>query len=1242
MSLLQILIESLTSEAISRGIIKLFPKDSFKTRLYKIIQETIDEFDSRANISYSGSNFPFHLSQCIVDELLKFRLFKNSGYIFNGRIIQEELLKNPNIIPPTAEDMQLFLSIFQKKITEDEILKKLAIDEFHNEEIYAISDKITELNEKIENKFTEIDTSTRGEFHREINECKRNLENFKPQTALDWLKKLETQILENEASKSLLGNIYFVEALCFDLLSRTNDAWLHYIKAYKQNPSNLQFQEKAVFAYFYLKDESAEIIADKVIQLDDYNIYAWFVKTIKNEKLVNFIQEHVPRPVTVSSHFQRLVWTYLVLNNRPGEIQILQEQHFLPYPDYESVPERITYDNFQYWQFIINVSLTAYFNTEPINFSSLVPLNPKIEYLYKFLERFNLTIEGSEIEKNYEKFRFFFLWSQCEIQPLINNIIKFEEAYNNLKSKNNLETLLLANILQKYYNNELALKYLDSFYQESDISILALKVYCLLRTNDIERIKTGINLYIQQTKNIDQYNIVILLDFITMISKDEGYLQEVILRLEEIPFDNNALKVFFFGYAKSLFEELSCVDEIYASIKDFEKEIFNNYPILKTFIAQTYFNLKKYPEVIDFLDPWVDKTKQSGALYLYIDTLINSKSNQLDLLHLLEYWRENISYIDYFVRKEIHLRQIIQDWKKIEDIAVEAYKRLENKELYFSLVLTSLEVNSKNDEIKKWLPELKKIEFSDYNNLITIAGILVRQREFDLALEITYPIAKDPKNSIARQNYLGLILHIPGQNLVEYQTVVVDSVVKYTYKGNILFIEVDNQTIQHNQIAAQLIGKNKGEKISIKKPMTGEKEEITILRIMNKYLGLHDEILEEINNPLSGLPFESVEFPQNLTKEKLKEFFVSKFGAEGTERKLRVEEEINNYQNYKISFGELTARVFQEDYLAAFYTMTVPPSEGYRVTPTIYLNSLNGISGKKFVLDYTSGLLFFEISKELDVCFDQKFLVSNSFQIDLARRISEEEHGLNTELMVNITLEGISPVFLPKDYKKNRVQLLRDFSSWLGNNTMEIVPESKLTIVSQLDKKTQKSYFLNHIFDNIFLVSQTDAILISDDSFYYRTINPKSGRITSTESFLIEAFPSKNLEIQKFLLKRNFIGLTPSKELLIYSFENRLSGMDRNMYNKVLLSLSVGEKSSKTIIDTLEFIKYLTTHSILPVNELAFQITNIFVHLLRGIFNRRMLMFVKEQVMLKFYLLPEQKNLVLLCLLDAIRTIKGI
>jgi hypothetical protein len=126
------------------GLIKkwYFSK-KYKKALINTFYNTIDEFEKKYPIDNKNMDkIPFYHSQILLEEFSKYVLFKNTE---DAITLKEKFKQDPNIIIPTDEELKEFYSIFLKKVSEHEKLKKLFIKENYQQEIFNISEVITKI-----------------------------------------------------------------------------------------------------------------------------------------------------------------------------------------------------------------------------------------------------------------------------------------------------------------------------------------------------------------------------------------------------------------------------------------------------------------------------------------------------------------------------------------------------------------------------------------------------------------------------------------------------------------------------------------------------------------------------------------------------------------------------------------------------------------------------------------------------------------------------------------------------------------------------------------------------------------------------------------------------------------------------------------------------------------------------------------------------------------------------------------
>ncbi|MFC5272380.1 hypothetical protein [Adhaeribacter terreus] len=255
--MISFIVESIASYGIGKGIDIFLKNDkSFKQRLYQVINSSKEEYEKVYNLQESRSSYSFIRSQAFLEELLKFRLFKKVGYKIDENNLEKELDKFPNFTKPSSEQLEAFIEIFDRKIKSDDELKLLEIEEFHKEEIFNISKKVDYLIDYLHSAFKETINLLEGEYQRELNECYQDIKYLKAKSALYRLNGIQEQILKHSkhSSKQLMARLFYIKGNCYELIGEIQEAREHLIKAYKFDPENLVYIERACFVYYNFGD----------------------------------------------------------------------------------------------------------------------------------------------------------------------------------------------------------------------------------------------------------------------------------------------------------------------------------------------------------------------------------------------------------------------------------------------------------------------------------------------------------------------------------------------------------------------------------------------------------------------------------------------------------------------------------------------------------------------------------------------------------------------------------------------------------------------------------------------------------------------------------------------------------------------------------------------------------------------------------------------------------------------------
>lgn len=192
------LIQALVAYATGKGIDHIILKKSpeFRCKLEILINKTIEEFGRTRSMKDIQGKFHFYKSQIIIEELLKYRFFKNNDYVLDSDRIIEELKQNPKILPPKQNDLEKFLLLFETRIKEDEELMQLAIEEGYKLEIFNISQNFYSLFEQI-NRIEDLIEAT----YENTDQIKKTLET----SHIEYKPPKELTLVPQRSSSEIIG-----------------------------------------------------------------------------------------------------------------------------------------------------------------------------------------------------------------------------------------------------------------------------------------------------------------------------------------------------------------------------------------------------------------------------------------------------------------------------------------------------------------------------------------------------------------------------------------------------------------------------------------------------------------------------------------------------------------------------------------------------------------------------------------------------------------------------------------------------------------------------------------------------------------------------------------------------------------------------------------------------------------------------------------------------------------------------
>lgn len=1147
--------------------------EEFELELRNVINKSLEEYELRYNTSDSNGKYAFYKSQIVINELLRYRIISDD-YNFNDLI---KVIENDNrIIKPTIEQINYFFQVFEQNVLENKKLRKLEIKENFQEEIYKISNKIDEIKSYVKEAISEINTALSSEWQNQLNLYQSLVESFKPQTALLMLNGIEDRFNSavNKPTDKIYSKLYYLKALCFDLLKEFQNAQIEYIKAFQKDTTNVDYKKKAAYSNFKLEQLlEAKQLAEEIKREQVYDVVANFILIINEDydESIRLINE-LPNFIKNDFKFKKLTFTYFsekTLENFESTVTKYLDFVISSY----SVANftELNYNNFYDVLFKIEFAYNSLIKKHALDYNNLHSKDlDEIKFIYKSTRFVLDKINNSEVVNLYPQINYLYHYTDFIINGKNETLLEMKKSFieGNIKDPN--YCLILANCFQLKNQIDNAIEVVDSLDKKYE-ELVFFKAFCYYKQQD-KRYFECFEEYFNLVCLLKTYHIYRLFDYL-LNSKIANQIERI--NLESIlskRFESELHKVIINNSVELFKIEKSFSVEAFSYIQSNYTKL--DIPIL-SFCALSFLLINDFESAISTYNLFLDKNAESHDLINYIRALFNSKQHNKELLSLLKHWRLNYKANIELLIIEINLRNSLSEWGEIIDIADRLRVFRPYDEDFYTLHLNALNQLSRLEEITELVPVIFTIPVKKEINALNIFNVFFLNGFYYEAFEFIYPFAKDKQNIKIRTHYVTGTINFPEHDkfFIQYVTVTEGLFVKYELVGKFEIVEIKNGS--KNLLANELIGANAGDVVKIKRPMTDVFDDVKVIRIMNKYLALFEDIINQAENPHSGLPIQNFKF-NDMSPKGINEFFIKNFGSSGSERKKYLDESFQQYIRNRMSFSIFTINCADNDYFKSYFFLA-NKEKGFLTCPIGLQNPQIDFS-KNYVIDFTSLIALFDIGQKLEMIFDKKFIIPNTLFDWIEMDYKNEVKQPISKMSIDITSDGVRPIFLPENYKENQLKFYESLIKWIYEHCEVVVVESKLDYLrNNPDENENLSYEMANILDILYLLQQTDNILICDDQLFYNPIPPN---ICSTEMFLKSKF--ENIEaINSFFLMKGYIGLTLNKETLLNEFCKKRDGIE-NSYVECLKNIEFTINYSPVYIvnQVVSFLKEIYAENI--------------------------------------------------------------
>ena len=966
----------------------------------------------------------------------------------------------------------------------------------------TVEDTNRKLTDLIEDNLPVKSDILEGEWQRQLRVYKESISSFKPKTALNLLLELEESFVTNsvETPKNILSYIEFLKGQCYELIGKTKKMYNSYIKANRLNSGAISFKEKACYSYAKIGEkEKSKNMIDEILKYDEYNSVAWAVKIIlaEGENLESHILE-TPKMVRTDWNFRRLVYLN-TLNDTDFEHQMrIFEKHEFLNESYDEEP--LTLANYEKALYIIEITLSKLLR---ISFAELTQKRPNyIDFVTKtnkILGHFIKEISSSEISSNYKTVEFYYYYSEFLLRENRESVLKMRFIYEQIKEHSVFLLMTLAYSLQLIDEIDEAMAIINK-QEAKPIEAISLEAFCYLKKSDIENYIRVSKVLLKTITKIDLNSSENILSIpVTLHINNRINDIEVADFLTDKEFETEELKQLFTSIIHILKEEK--IEENIKVLQSIENEILKLDYSINFYIPYSYFVLEKWNLAIASFRKYISKEKESRDLFFYILALDKSLSDNEELLELLESWRNNFQFNDDLLRIEADLCRQLPDWDRCLIISDKYLSKHPSDESFLVLKLIAINKIVKTKEVDELAEIFKTFDFKQYNNARNVSIVLIENMFYQIALDILYKNAIGPNNIQARMDYFYATTQMPEGIIQDKEIVELGSYVKYSINNETKFLKI----VRGNPLAEKMLGQKVGYTVIVERPMVKVVDDVKILRIMDKYLCLHDEILEDIkSDPHSGFPMQSFEL-KDTSPEGLNKTFVKLFGAEGTIQKDKRADIFKNYYNLNLSFTEIVTQIYDSDYIGGYFNL-INYKDGITLPPMIYYPEDILTNKTEIVLDFSSLLILYQISREHNIKFEHKLLIAKGVVEYIRSFLKKVELEPKEKMSLSVTSAGVNVGVVSEDDTKHNIIYLRRLLEWIESSCSETIVTSKLDLIRKLEGEQRNivnTVAINLIIENYSLVMEKEnRILLTDDFMYFKLIPIESKKTMSSELYV--------------------------------------------------------------------------------------------------------------------------------------------
>lgn len=1230
MDLISAVVSGTIGYFIKREWDKILSEEDYMDELNHIISRTIDEYANIRPVADTHDTFPFYKSQIILNELVKLGIAdKNDD---SERRIEEELAKNEHIIPPKQGDLRLFLDLFYANCTKSEKIKLLHIEAFYKEEVFIISQKIDHLQNSVDKITTLMSEGLKAEWKRQLEVYKEEIAHCKPKTALVLLDKLEEAIKESETeiTPKVMAILHQLKALCYEMM-RDKAYVKEYHECFLLDSANIQYMEREAIRLFYHGDiNGAKELAMRIKEHDEDNPVASFVGCYDDDREVFSNQlRALPPYIAKSSTLLSCIFQYIAngktIDQKDPLIGFLKDNH-QQRGDVEDGSARLmeNYRRLEYVQFVFLMTIQGFF------FDKRMEATPVIEEIAALSSVLADQMKGTEMESLFPETYFFNAYTKYVCGG--DKELLLEAARYCDKKKENYCLMVAVGLQFEGYFKEA----LDVVERCASEQTHLLKMHIYNKMGDRVKALTEYGLYIKSLSKVDAITFMTI--FNALVNKIIYPDDSASIDLEDLsakPFESQS-------HRQIVIDINDCfVSPCEENYKKLCEEVADEEVGIKTGVAFLALHSGFYQLALTIYEGVVKRGVYDGNMFYYLQALHLSKTHNALLLNLLKEWRLNADHQEIrLLEIELQLRTTLREWEEALDVIRLLIGMVPMTENLISTYLFILLKNKKLDEIAELKDIVPSISFTTDAYIHNTASALFEAGFLSDAMNFLLPYAQNKEKPALRMLYLSLSNATNEKETVlkQYGEVKEGVYVFYILNG----IEQDDPLYMkpgsNSRIINSLLGHKSGEKVLVKKEFGNAYDTVEIKEIVNDHYALLKGIYAEMKNPVaSNLPTTMFHLPETGGVEALNDFLVKTFASQEEERRKAVRDILERYEAGEIPYGMVPVLLYEGDFIRGYYILC-SEEHGILLNPTCRQEVIPEDSSVEYVLDYSSLMLFFELSRTDGLTFKHQFVVSKVVEEIAERQIEKLERSQHEVMSMNITLEGVEPIIHSKESKHWALDLFRGLLEWIRKNCKIETAEGRLDVLREheISAEMAEGYSMDYVADYMKLVEDKNRVLISDDKLLQQMYLPRQQGI-STHTYLKQNFDESM--ISRKMLAMHYIGVPVDSDFVFEEFMKKQGGKD-NVYDQALKGWCYLETFNQSFV-MIELSRLAKKIYLAPVvaTNIHREVQKVFSTVLQGERDVKVLFMLQKSLNSEFKLLGNKLTMVLKDLLTAVEAL---